>query len=442
MTRDNKMRIAVILGNRLRDLWAYTYLKFELEKLGNEVRILNPGDFIEFNKFLPHVVIVPEMITQIMWDIGYAAKKKKMLVINMKAEGITNEYFEKCMTGYGTPATDLTDILIVWGNVTKQHHLKYTKEDPSDIFICGNIRFDKYYTRLLTKEEFCRKYDIPVEKPIVTYGNNLIWTSDNLRDSDINKNSPELQDTSIEEFTQLLKRMVKLRGTIIDSLFRITKKFNDVTFVIKPHPHESTEAIESYYEGMKKYGTDNLYVIKEIDISDILNVTDIYLFWNSVSATEAWFLNKPTIGLHFGEEINYYLCDFIKGCDVCTTEEKFEKRLKYYLNGGEIPEELLRNRNEFIKANCYKVDGKRTQEVAKVIDEYVKKNAVTPVGELYYREIIYISMYLLKRLLGMSINDRLQFWKTPTNDLATPEHIKEMELRVEGDIYNFKNIQE
>jgi surface carbohydrate biosynthesis protein len=430
------MRIGLILGNRIRDLWAYTYLKCELEKLGNDVRIINPSDFLELNEFLPHAIVVPEMLTPIMKDMTNAARKKNMLIINMKAEGVVDKYLEECWVG-GSSNPEITDLELVWGRNTQDLHVKHIPEYgtkyASKLHIVGSLRFDRYFGKLMSKFEFHEKHDIPIDKPIITYGGSLVW----LKETDMIAKTPELEYLTYEEFTAHLRRLVRLRKKVNEGLFQVAKRFEDVTFVIKPHPYESNEAIQTYYKGIEEHGLKNVHVVKEIDIANLLNVTDIYLFWNSITSTEAWFLDKPTLSTHFDSELDYYLCDFISGSHRCTDVDKLIKWIEHYLNGGAIPDDILKNRKEFIEYNYHKVDGKRTTEVAKILHDFVNKNPREVKKELYYREFIYFFMYWIKKMLGLSINDRLQFWISPTRDLATDDDKAEMEKRIMDEVYEF-----
>lgn len=423
------MRIALIIGcGKTRDLRGYTELKIELEKRGHDVKIMPVYYHWEIHRFLPHLIVLPNTTNISYIGICRCAKKKNIHVVDMRAEGTVNEYVAPGWAGKYSPK-GLSNFTIVWGEKPKDLMVKYGGRKPEKTYVCGNPRFDKYLRPLLTKEDFCKENNLDPNKKIILYANNLTF-----REGVDYTKTPDYKDVFryIPDFDEVLRKLKRLRNVTIKNLFDVIKHFPDINFIIKLHPfdYSTTDEFEEY---TKKFDLKNVLIYTdEIDISDAISVSDIFLHWSSTSSAEAWFMSKPTISVHFDESLDFYLGDIVKGSDLVRDKKGLIKKIEYYLKGGEIPKRLIQERERFIKDWYYKVDGKSTKRAADVIDQYLSSHTITPKPELCVRDIISFILFSIKKTMGLKPYQRLLFWKPV--EIPADEEMSMMEIRVKKEL--------
>lgn len=234
------------------------------------------------------------------------------------------------------PKRILPNITFVYGQHDYETLINKSIYKPEQIIVSGQPRNDVlfYANKNYSKEDFLKRYNIPLENKIV------LWTT-------------QFDVFSEEETEKSLK-------TVINSI----KKIKKVALIIKQHPTEDekiTNLIKSY---IKDDEISALLVPKKSDIYEQLFICDLMITKFSTTAMEAVTLNKPVIVLNLSGKPD--LANFVEeGIALGVYNEKeFIPTVEKLLKNNKLLEE---NRNKYIKKYLYKMDGKATERVVKEI---------------------------------------------------------------------------
>ncbi len=144
----------------------------------------------------------------------------------------------------------------------------------------------------------------------------------------------------------------------------------DKQLVIKKHPGDQIEDKE-YYEMAKKFNLNIL--IKNEDLYDLFYICDIVLSFNSTTALEAIAFNKPVIALNLTNKKEDFPYTKSGACYGVFKSEDLPKTINEVLYNKEIIKKLKKNMKKILEDTFYKLDGKSTQRLVKLIEEVVKK---------------------------------------------------------------------
>jgi len=234
----------------------------------------------------------------------------------------------------------------------------------------GLIINDAFVTKKLVFEKFSKKIlrtgDLPA-KDIEVVGNPLY---DNLKldklklrkDMGIQDKEKVIvfdsADTDTKEFEE---KFVYLIQTI--------KKHSNLKLIIKQHPSEynSNKYKKLYTKIAKKY--DLPVIISQGKMSDVLNISEVFITRISTTIIEALALGVPTILLNTGAKPNYEC--FPESERVLEHVEKledFEKILMKILESKDT-KFIIKNRKKILERNAGKIDGKATERIIKIINK-------------------------------------------------------------------------
>jgi hypothetical protein len=175
--------------------------------------------------------------------------------------------------------------------------------------------------------------------------------------------SPLVEDNFIEE-----EKYKKIVGKIIENITKI----ENVEIQISLHPRETN--IELYKKLAENH--KNIEVIKKVDITylyESLNKADVIITYGSGSATEAMILNKPVVFIDlFGKNNPYNQVYKDQKAVVESNEEELYTTLKRIFEDKKLKGTLKKERENFIKDYCYKIDGKATERIIKEIYNSLK----------------------------------------------------------------------
>jgi hypothetical protein len=175
--------------------------------------------------------------------------------------------------------------------------------------------------------------------------------------------SPLVEDNFIEE--EKYKEIIK---NVIESI----TKLKNTKIQISLHPRETN--IELYKKLAAKH--ENVEVIKKVDINylyESLNNSDVVISSGSGSAIEAIILNKPVIYLNlFGKNTPYIQLYKDQKAVIETSQKQLYTTLKRIFEDKKLKESMKRERENFIKDYCYKIDGKSTERIIKEILTSIK----------------------------------------------------------------------
>ena len=442
-------KIAIFVDHKIRDLAGMVYLKLLLEEYGYEVLVTYIANFDIIGLFRPNLVVIPQSRAFItgkwMLDI---AKKINCLVVSIPTEGvIANDDVGMLFGGKLSNLTDPVNINFLWGKGMENALKMAGSACLEKTIVVGNPRFDFYVAPLsslfLSKTDFCNKYKMDVARPIVLWATGYPYTH-----RDRNEIVKDLKTTytdkliDVDTFIEDINMSQKLT---LEAFIRFASANKNINFIIKPHPFERIDENNIYLKCIQKEGVDNVFIINEEHISNVLNSADLLLHTRSTTSTEAWFLKKPTISLEFvPTELGEHHKSLIAGGDIATNYEELESKALHYLHGGEIPESMMEAREKYIFKWFYKIDGKSTQRIANVLNEFLQTHHNDPKSTPFNLFLRYYLRNLLKYVrdikhnvyLHLASGDRLRKIKMDENfkvkRTITPKDVEKLENSIKS----------
>ena len=328
-----KYRIVLLLNWKNRDMRGILQLKILLERMGHSVWVVSHGRMPLWNiyRIRPHLIVFPQVVAEV--KMVKLAKKMGCKIAVLHSEGtVSTKKAEGFYYKKDIDVGEAVDLEMVWGPNMKKIMLENTALADKQIYIVGSPRFDIYRPPLsqllMSRKEFCNKYQINLDNKIV------VWTSNFV---ELERSKKQLEHRQTFGSADVKKAAVasrKLREMQVKAFIRMAIKYPDVNFMIKLHPLE----VKDYYsKKLSESKVSNITLFKNEDIANVVNVCDVLLHRGSTSALEAGFLDKPTIFMMFKPEESYLsFCS-----DVVKNYEELCSKIEYYLfNHGKISDKI------------------------------------------------------------------------------------------------------
>lgn len=314
-----------------------------------------------FDKYKPDLVFLAHLFGDDEISILRETKKR-----NIKSVGFINSWDKltsRCILRISP------DWLIVPNEITKKEAIKYQNIDEKRIFISGPPQFDIYeqYKNYLSREEFCRKYNIDPSKKIILFcplGNsfsNFDWkVAELLNQFYINKKIP----TDVHIIVRFPPNDdVDIRENVNSSIFSFQKpgvRFNS------------------------KRGVD--WDMKDEDnrlLVDTIYNSSVVVCFPSTMSIDSSVLNKPVININFLYDkkfdtdglFHYYRMVHYKnilkhgGIKLVKTGEEFVLSLCDYLSDPTLDE---KGRKKIVSEQVWKSDGKAGERIANFLVKLLK----------------------------------------------------------------------
>jgi len=157
-----------------------------------------------------------------------------------------------------------------------------------------------------------------------------------------------------------------------------------------------------------------LYIKKEEDIHELINISDLWLGYKTTTALEAWLLKKTTILINDGHP---YAKDNLYNGSIKTTNAKHLQDLinEYYNNGKLVSfnqDELKSFREQLIQDTIGFGDGLNHMRAASYFSKSLSKGNNQKKPKLNWRHIrLYYLMHLGKYFYNKQLFQNLPFFK-------------------------------
>lgn len=378
--KNSKGTIVISIDHKWRDLAGYVYAKVLLEKLGYRVVLIRNG-FEEYyaDVLNPMAIVMIHLYDRRKSELIRRLKQRNILIILMPTEGIpTLEGVRKLAAGYFSDFSGV-DLHFLWNDQMRKLMQEGGVIEPEKLCVIGVPRFDFYMpplkSTLLRKEEFTKKYGLQNDFPIITWATNFTNAGFYQKNMAFLKEDwNNLQVEKVLNPEDIAQKDYISRQIHFEAILKLIKDIKGVNVLFKLHPSED----HNYYYDKVRHIDDDLRnrirIIHQEYIWDVLNVSDILLERSCTTGVEAWLLGKPTIELKLNPDEWYYSKEHASGSNEVTNYNELKKRVEFYLNNGEISQNLLAERKKFIDKWCYKIDGQATKRFVSKIDETIQRN--------------------------------------------------------------------
>jgi surface carbohydrate biosynthesis protein len=165
----------------------------------------------------------------------------------------------------------------------------------------------------------------------------------------------------------------------------LSPKFQDVTFVVRPHPFEDSSIYKESFKDLS-----NVEIHQSGTVFPWINNALVLLHYNCSTAIESFLLGKEPI---YFKWIETPLLDQPASIDVSQhaySLKKLEEMLRTILDAGQliVSEEILLNRKLIVKNWFNENDGKNSERVADAIIETINENKKNIRNINYFKEFI------------------------------------------------------
>lgn len=239
--------------------------------------------------------------------------------------------------------TSFKDKIAVWGQMKKEWLVNEYKINPKKIIVTGSPRHDNY---------FCYESERKNKNKIFLL----------------------LTPNPINDINGLGSTELKLQfNKIIEEIFSIVKKFDNVKIIVKLHPIQlkHNEEIKSLIKKLDISTPIYLWtsVVDAINSADVVMVISPEINGTSTMLLESMILGKPTMNVYFDEKIPQY--EHVKNNAVFTilNNNDLENKLKKILFDEHFQNELKVNANKFVKKFLVN-HGNASEKFASILKSY------------------------------------------------------------------------
>jgi hypothetical protein len=205
--------------------------------------------------------------------------------------------------------------------VTSDVNLKKTKElsgPDKEIFLVGDVSYDKFKPSSTKREETLKKLNIPSQSRIVCF---MSFPAD----------SNELGTTDGQVSQEIHQE-------IINSILEIPKQIDNVVVLVKPHPVENISRYEQIIQ-TKGIG-DKIKLVADMESYEVINAAELTMCVQSTTGMETILMGKKLIYLDWidqpdimGFKSNNVACvvrnhnELIEGIIKTLEDERYKKLL-------------------------------------------------------------------------------------------------------------------
>lgn len=324
-------------------------------------------------KYQPKLVLISNfngaLINEDIVKLLYISGTK---VISLISEGNVSEYNPDRFLWRSLVSSErklYLDKFILWSNRSKNLFLNNYPEFESKLSVSGAIGFDRYKILNFTnKDSFLKEYGFKF-KNIVGIG---AWGFCSFFGDFFEIKSKEYyQIYSMEQINMFKKDLYKLQKIYKE----LVENNRDILFILRYHPGTIDFEKNEFY-GLDIY--DNVFIsnkyINNLKIADLINISDLWIGYETTTALEAWLLNKQTFLIN-PTRSDFKRENIHKGSPIVKTSEEAQKLIDEFYENSTIKsfEFLEEERKKIIKDTIEYDDGKNHQraaeEIVKVLNE-------------------------------------------------------------------------
>jgi len=328
-------------------------------------------------KYKPKVLIISYFGgAYINHSISKMAYIMGIKVISFVSEGNRLEHGDFGFWGHNIDKILYLDALLVWSTRFNNFHLNENNLHMQDdkLKVVGAVGFDRYaLLDFKSKEYFLNAHNLNYKK-IIGIG---AWAFDLFFDDYFETYKEHLQTIYTQKQIDMHRKDLYTLRMILSQLI---KNNQDILFILRYHPG-SVILNKTELFGLDSY-TNTFVSSKDMHtnyaISDLINISDIWIGYETTTALEAWLLNKQTFLIN-PTNSNFVRENVYKGSPIVQTVDEAQNLIDEYFNKGKMRvfESLNGERQKIIKEVIEYDDGKNyiraANEIMKVYEQPNKK---------------------------------------------------------------------
>jgi len=313
-------------------------------------------DAHKIRKNPPHLVLLPNTRgNSLYYEIGKYCEENQIPLFAHDSEGNFSTSIPYDFWAYNLSRRPLTLPVMTWNARVKDFLIERYALAQEDIIVTGAPGFDKYkYLKKKDRALFLQKYGHANKRKIIGYAG---WAFGKLENKELN----DLL-TNINKSGESGRRWLELqRDAVEEALQKAIETFPDYLFVLKKHPRENFESDlrDSRNEMNRLTNYPNVLYLKESEeIQDLIEVSDLWVAFESTSIMEAWLSDKPTVLIN--PDVNFTRSELYKGSAIVTNATEFLEVLNQF-DAGDLSYfnqvQLRAERNAILSNSIGNTDG-------------------------------------------------------------------------------------
>ena len=409
-----KTRVLCFIDNPLgRDTEIILPVTYGLEKyLDCEVRIEFIWNLFLIKTWKPDVLLLPNSKGHHMYfEAAKFCNANSITVLALESEGNfkTDGSFE--YWGYNSDKRIYQEILTCWSNRVMEYLSKVLPQSEiHKLKLSGGTGFDRYsFDKFLDKQAFLSNHKLNSYQKIIGY---VGWAFGKLYGAHLDQSFRHFDNWKKRD--EALRWVEEMRIYVRENLRVLIESNPDTLFILKKHPKENfeSESREGPNEMNELLHYPNVvYIRNEVAISDLINVSDVWLGFETTTAIEAWLLQKPTILIN--SEIEFPRSSPYKGSVIVEKAEQAQEMIDEFYSTGTISgfnEESVRsNRAKYIEDSIGFEDGLNHMRAVALFRKFIPKGHSIRSVKVNLR---HLRLYLLMHL-GRLFYNKLLFSKLP-----------------------------
>jgi len=308
-------------------------------------------------------------------EIVKLAYNMNIKVVSFISEGnVKAEALEQFLWGWNKDKVLYVDKMLLWSNRSRNIFFNKYLIYEEKFVVSGGTGFDRYkLLKFKEKNKFLKDNNLEYKK-IIGIG---AWGFDHFFGDYYQKHEKQFLDIYSKE-------QIELHREDLFQLQNIYKEMisnnSDILFILRYHPGTIDFEKNEFY-GLDKY--KNVFISNknknsQYEISDLINISDLWIGYETTTALEAWLLAKQTF------LINPTRSDFIrenvhKGSPIVKTFNEAQYLIDEYFTTETIEkfDSLSQEREQIIKDVIEYGDGKNyiraSKEIIKIFNQPNKK---------------------------------------------------------------------
>lgn len=361
-----------LVSNESRDFYLILPFVYYLEKFENyEISLEFVWDAHKIKQSPPDLVILPNSRGHnLYYEIAAYARDNGILVFAHESEGNFTPSDNFDYWAYNREQKTICPVIFSWNKRVKEFLIRKYNLNENIIQISGGMGFDKYkYTTRRSRKDILEKYNLHHFNKVIGYAG---WAFGKLYNKEINDVLSVIQKPG-EEGKVWLNEQCEL---VEDCLKQAILTYPDTLFILKKHPRENFESdlrdSKNEMNRLKDY-PNVLYLKDEEEIQDLIQISDLWVAFESTSIMEAWFMDIPTVMIN--PDINFKRAEIYKGSKIVKTPDEFVDACNEAVNKRNLeyfePIDVIQEREKIIELSIGYSDGLNHLRCAKIFKPYL-----------------------------------------------------------------------
>jgi len=397
-----------------RDLNLMIPLYLYLKKRGYKVVIENINfGVLNVLKYRPRLLIFSNPHDSTVYELKRDLFNCGATIVTLTTEGNYQEVgFHGYFWGWNVEHRLHQHALLLWNNKSRKLITKFHPEFADKLFVSGSVGHDRYKSvDFFNKGAFLQQNNLQrFQKVIGIAGFGLFkYVNDPSSYAIVD---PEYPKTNLQLFEV---DRVKLR----ESYGKLIRQFPDILFILRLHPETASAFDQTEFYGLEEL--PNIYIssihasLPKID--DVINISDVWIAYETNTSIEAWLLNKPVIYFN-PTTADFQRENHFNGCVLTSSLEQVVVWINEFYETGKISDYECKAevRESILKEVIEYKDGKNYERAGRIIEELYQKLPKTKAKN-YWKFLRKINF---KELLRQYLHNKGWYWKI-RKDLQKPE---------------------